>query len=473
MVIWGVCAMSHDASIAVVDDSGILFAAQAERYSKTKYDPELNYAIVNEALAYGKPDLVVFYENVWKKKLRQMWHGDWSSAFDARTFASGYMRRFGIKCPVKYSDHHYSHAAAGYYTSKFAEATVVVLDALGEFQTATIWDGVDNELYLTSQTELPLSIGLLYSAITQRCGFKPNDEEYILMGLAAYGEPRYVKEVESLLGTNLRYGIGNWMPDAKIEDLAASAQKVCTQWVRDFIWDAYRGSRSKNLVYMGGVALNCVTNSTLMHGLGFTNLHIMPNPGDAGSSLGAALGYMKQRHWKGPYLGTDIAGSYDIDKMCDDLVNGEIIGVARGRAEFGPRALGNRSLLADPCPATAKDRVNKIKKRQEFRPFGASVLEEYASQWFDTAGDLPYMQQTVKCKRPEEVPAICHVDGTSRIQTVTQENHPQLYWLLMQFYARTGCPILLNTSLNIRHRPMVNDRVDAYKFSQFYKVKVY
>jgi carbamoyltransferase len=228
-----------------------------------------------------------------------------------------------------------------------------------------------------------------------------------------------------------------------------------------------------NLVYMGGCALNCVANGKILPKF-YKNTWIMPNPGDAGSSLGAAASlYGKHIEWKGPFLGTSIEGEYPVKKALKLLLKGNIIGIANGRAEFGPRALGNRSLLADPRGSEIKDKVNEIKRRQKFRPFAPAIMEEYASEIFDMPVErVPYMQYTATCKYPEKYPAICHVDNTSRVQTVSKIDNPGFYALLKAFYNETGCPMLLNTSLNIKGQPIVNNEHHAKEFENHYNVKV-
>jgi carbamoyltransferase len=230
---------------------------------------------------------------------------------------------------------------------------------------------------------------------------------------------------------------------------------------------------SKNLVYGGGVALNCLANREL--GNFFENIWIMPNPGDAGSSLGAAaLGYGKKLNWKNAFLGYDIQGGYPTNLILDELVKNKIVGVANGRAEFGPRALGNRSLLADPRGNEIKDKVNEIKRRQKFRPFAPVILEEFVDQYFQMPKnwkDSRYMQVVASCKHPELYPAIVHHDLTSRVQTVPKDGSG-IRDLLEKWYVLTECPMLLNTSLNIRGEPMVNDRTDADRFEKLYNVKV-
>jgi carbamoyltransferase len=236
---------------------------------------------------------------------------------------------------------------------------------------------------------------------------------------------------------------------------------------RDYQW-------SSNLVYQGGVALNCLANRTL--GDYFENIWIMPCPGDAGSSIGAAaLAYGRQLNWHTAYLGQDIPGKYPVDACIDSLQHDRICGVASGRAEFGPRALGNRSLLADPRGLDIKDLVNQIKRRQQFRPFAPVILAEHSDDFFSMPSgwhSSDYMQSVAHCRRPDLYPAIVHRDGTSRVQTVP-DNGSGIRKLLEAWYAATGCPILLNTSLNIRGEPMVNDRSDADRFEQLYGVRVH
>ena len=273
---------------------------------------------------------------------------------------------------------------------------------------------------------------------------------------------------------NLHIGVDETFIDS---DDTMSIERSAQGLVENLIYNIMRRAKdfgwSNNLVYMGGVALNCSANRNL--GDYFDNIWIMPNPGDAGSSLGAAaLAYGKRLNWTNAYLGTDIAGPYPHNAILDALVTDGICGVASGRAEFGPRALGNRSLLADPRGSDIKDRVNEIKRRQKFRPFAPVILEELAGEYFDMPKGFesnPYMQAVAHCKHPDLYPAIVHGDGTSRVQTVPKDGSG-IRELLERWYVLTGCPMLLNTSLNIRGEPMVNDRSDADRFEQLYGVKV-
>jgi carbamoyltransferase len=329
----------------------------------------------------------------------------------------------------------------------------------------------------------PHSIGLMYSAMTARVGLKPLDEEYILMGMAAYGEPKYLREMqqaflnprEKLQFTqNLHVGVGDdFLPHADPMDIACSTQLMAEQLIRNVMGRARGVGRSRNLVYGGGVALNCVANRML--GDYYERIWIMPNPGDAGNSIGAAcLGYGRKVAWNNSFLGHAIPGSYPVNAILDHLLTDKIVGVASGRAEFGPRALGNRSLLADPRGYSIKNRVNEIKRRQKFRPFAPVILEEFANDYFEMPYGFKtsrYMQTIAACKNPDQFPAIVHVDGTSRVQTVPKDGSG-IRELLEKWYFMTKCPMLLNTSLNIRGEPMVNDRADADRFERLYGVKV-
>jgi carbamoyltransferase len=310
------------------------------------------------------------------------------------------------------------------------------------------------------------------------------DEEYITMGMAGWGEPtcldlmqKFVVDDEKNITLMHNFHLG--IDDAEFlgysnQDIAYAAQRVATRLINQVKRKASELSRSSNLVYMGGVALNCSANAS-MSGL-FSETWIMPNPGDAGSSLGAAaLVYGKKLHWDNAFLGYNIDGEYPVDEIIDELFSNRIVGVANGRAEFGPRALGNRSLLADPRGSDIKDKVNEIKRRQKFRPFAPVILEEFVDEYFNMPiswNKSPYMQVVAECFKPDEYPAIVHVDGTSRVQTVPRDGSG-IRRLLERWYDETGCPMLLNTSLNIRGEPMVNDVSDAIRFELEYGVKVF
>jgi carbamoyltransferase len=390
-----------------------------------------------------------------------------------------YLKQFGLDVPVEFASHHESHAAAGFYTSQFESATALVIDAIGEFDTASIWECSGSKLKNKWSMDYPKSLGLFYSAMTDRVGLKANEDEYILMGMVAYGDAeKYYDEVRNLWESeNLHRGCRWWRNDDFDLDhysVAAATQKVYEEEFEKLLIRAkMKDTFQDNLVLMGGCALNCSANHIARKY--FKNVWIMPNPGDSGSSLGAIAANNRQKlKWQGPYLGADMGGEYPVEKLLTELHNTGIVGVANGQAEFGPRALGNRSLLADPRGHDIKDKVNAIKQRQKFRPFAPVILAEHARDYFEMSWeDSPYMQYTSRCKYPDRFPAIVHADGTSRVQTVTKEQHPGLYELLSRWYTETGCPMLLNTSLNIKGMPMVNNFKDADDFEAQYGVKVF
>jgi len=478
--ILGISAGYHDAAATVINNRGdILFAGHAERYSKRKNDANFCQGLLDEIAEYS-PNVVAYYERPWAKQTRQ-WYAGQGIEWNKLTVKQILKQQLGSQIEfehVRSFNHHLSHAAAGFQTSPYDRATVVVIDAIGEWDTVSIWgahyDRGQAQYHRLWRQQYPSSIGLFYSAVTGRIGLRPLDEEYITMGMAAWGKPEHTDAMNKLLKENLHLGIDPlFLPNAKDTDIAASAQAVAEQEIykvmqraRDFGW-------SRNLVYMGGVALNCLANRNL--GNYFEQIWIMPCPGDAGSSLGAAaLTYGKQITWNNAYLGRNISGEYPVDALIDSLLRDRIVGVASGRAEFGPRALGNRSLLADPRGLDIKDRVNEIKRRQQFRPFAPVILEEHVDEHFIMPrgwSDSRYMQIVGVCRNPDLYPAIVHRDGTSRIQTVPQDGSG-IRALLEKWYALTGCPMLLNTSLNIRGEPMVNDRADADRFEQLYGVRV-
>jgi carbamoyltransferase len=482
--ILGVSAGFHDAAAALIRNDGeIVFAGHSERYSKKKNDADICLGLLEEFCNYPI-DTIAYYERPWLKQLRNLVSGqgiDWSN-ITVQQVLKNQLGTWLQRPPrqIKTYSHHLCHAAAGFQTSTYERATCVVIDAIGEFDTISIWgaeyDKQDRAQYkkLWSQT-YPRSIGLFYSAITQRIGLHPLDEEYITMGMAAYGQPRYVEECRAQLENNLHIGLDpDWLWPAAHEDIAASAQVLTEELIYSVMRRAQDFGWSSNLVYQGGVALNCLANRKL--GEYFENIWIMPCPGDAGNSLGvAALAHGRRLRWTDAYLGHKIPGEYPVRALVDHLQSDRIVGVASGRAEFGPRALGNRSLLADPRGSDIKDQVNEIKRRQKFRPFAPVVLAEQAHEFFHMPcgwHHSPYMQSVGHCKRPDLYPAVCHVDNTSRVQTVPADGSG-IRQLLEAWYTKTGCPMLLNTSLNIRGEPMVNDRTDADRFEQLYGVRVF
>jgi len=490
--ILGVSAGYHDAAVSVVREDGeIVFAGHSERYSKIKNDPELSIELVDAAYNF-KIDTIAYYERPWMHNLQQLISREHN--FSSLTVRDTLRRHLGAdrikgRTLTAYP-HHLSHAAAGFQTSPFREAAVVVIDAIGELDTISIYQASYNKNNQAQYKKVwgqryPHSIGLFYSALTKQVGLKPQEEEYITMGMAAYGDRSLVSKMGEYAVADYfnaefyeNFHIG-FDPDRFAgednNNIAAAGQWITERLIQDIMCKAAHLTRSDNLVYMGGVALNCLANQYL--GRYFNDIWIMPNPGDAGSSLGAAaLAHGGPVRWAGPYLGHNIAGHYPVDAVVKCLLSDGICGVASGAAEFGPRALGNRSLLADPRGPDIKDRVNDIKRRQRFRPFAPVILEEYASEYFDLPGGFgssPYMQSVARCLAPDLYPAICHVDGTSRVQTVPYDSPSGIRALLEDWYAATGCPMLLNTSLNIRGEPMVNDRADADRFEKEYNVRVF
>ena len=367
---------------------------------------------------------------------------------------------------------------AGYFTSTFNESAIVVIDAIGEWDTATIWHAKGNKIKKVKSYRYPNSLGLLYTAFTVRAGLRPVDEEYILMGMAGWGEPKYAGDIMRdfihldfgdykdsdvfLLKQNVHRGIGEWFPKADLMDLAASIQKVTEQTIAMIMQQASQLVDSPNLCYQGGVSLNCVANHIPTKW--FDNVWIMPNPGDSGNALGAALA---QRNdyvvWKTPYLGTNIPGLYPVEKALDLLLKGEIFGIASGQAEYGPRALGNRSIIADPRNPGIKDIINsKIKRRESFRPFAPSVLSEKVNEWFECSNEVPFMSEVYKVKNDKKkfLPGTTHIDGSGRIQTVKKEDNLKFYNLIKYFFDYTGVPVLLNTSFN-ENEPIVNHPIEA------------
>ena len=437
----GISEGYHDAGYCVLDGDEITHASHSERYSRVKNDPFIHVDQILENVQ-NVNDTVAYYEKPFWKNLRRLYAGQgWE--------------KVRIKYDVSFG-HHQSHAAAGYYTAPFDDCNILVIDTIGEWDTITIWDNMKK----IKSWKYPYSLGLLYSAITQRLGLKPNEHEYITMGMAAFGEPRH--DLEPLLYQNNHMGVGNILPTVKRVDLAASVQALYEEKFLELVDMCPK----KNLILMGGCALNCVANSKIKN----KNIWIMPSPGDSGSSLGAAaLVYKKKVKWKHPYLGYNINRDINPKDVVKELLKNKVCGVANGRAELGPRALGNRSLLGDPR-YDIKDTVNKIKQREMFRPFAPAILEEYADDYFDGPMNR-YMQFVANAKH--DYNSVTHVDGTARVQLVEKDNVSILRPILEEWYEQTGCPMLLNTSLNIKGQPMVNTWEDAKEFERKYNVPVF
>ena len=429
----------HDAGYALVVDNQIIECHHAERYTKIKND--------KNPVPLPSIGKTAFYERPFLKNTRRLYAGQsWRKDKPKHDY---------------YIPHHWSHAAAAYYTRPFGgvEPVCVVIDAIGEWDTVSIWY---KKKKVWSQ-RYPYSIGLFYSAITQHIGLKPNEDEYITMGMAAFGEP--IVDLEYLLKENLHLGIRKTI-EHDVRDIAASAQALAEKQIIEIMKRARK--YSNHLCYGGGVALNCVANSKIYKI--FDSVWIMPNPGDAGSALGAALAVLDKRvPFDNAYLGYDIKGEVNPKDVVKHLLENRICGVANGKAEWGPRALGNRSLLADPR-YNVKDTVNEIKKRQKFRPFAPAILEEHAKEYFEGPMN-EYMQFVAKAKHDYQ--SVTHIDGTARVQIVKKDNPSVLRPILEEWYNETGCPMLLNTSLNIKGKPIVNCWLDALQFQKSYKVKIF
>ena len=449
--IMGISEGSHDAAYAVIEHGNILSAHHAERWTRKKNEKWLLPRFMpfgknkRKKQLVGKVDIIIGHEDEKRVNERRIKAGQ---------------KLLIENIPVNYYYNHYeTHAWAGWATAPFDDCDILCIDAIGESESATVFE-VRNKIFTkTWEMEYPQSLGLIYSAVTHGLGYKPMEEEYIVMGLAAYGEP--IIDFEYLMDENCHKGIK--LPNNRPEDIAASVQALYEKQLLILI-DKY--CKHDNLILMGGCALNCVANSKIKG----KNIWIMPNPGDAGSSLGAAARhYGAKVKWEGPYLGKDIERSINPYEVVRHLYEHGVCGVANGRAEFGPRALGNRSLIADPR-LDIKDTVNEIKRRQKFRPFAPAILEEYANEYFEGPMN-EYMQFVAKAKH--DYKSVTHVDGTARVQVVKPNCKSVIRQILEEWYELTGCPMLLNTSLNIKGQPMVNSWQHALEFENKYGVKVF
>jgi carbamoyltransferase len=448
----------------------------------------------------------------------------------------------------RFSEHHFSHAASAYYPSPFDDAVVLTLDGVGEWATTTVARGYQHQLNMVKEIHFPHSLGLLYSAVTYYLGFKVNSGEYKVMGLAPYGSPRYTDlifkhlldlKADGSFRLNLNYFdyvTGLTMTNKRFErlfgqprrqpetealttfhmDMAASVQAATEQVVLTMVRSLAQTFDTPNLCLAGGVALNCVANGKIRREGMFSNIWVQPAAGDAGGALGAALGYWHQilekprlrplqDQMQGSYLGPEYTLSQIQSQLAEvgaqfsamstqemlkttaqALADGKAVGWFQGRMEFGPRALGGRSILGDPRSDTMQKNLNlKVKFRESFRPFAPSVLSENVSAWFDFEGDSPYMLMVDNvhpercCPMTDEqkalfgidklnvhrssIPAVTHVDYSARIQTVHKETNPLYHALISQFEALTGCPVLINTSFNVRGEPIVESPQDAFR----------
>jgi len=569
--ILGISAFYHDSAAALVVDGKIVAAAQEERFSRKKHDPSfpihaIEYCLTEAALEPGQLDLVGFYDKPLLKFERLMETYLAYAPVGFRSFAKAMplwareklhlpreMSR-GLKQAFKkryiFTEHHESHAASAFFPSPFEEAAILTLDGVGEWATASFGAGHGNKIELTHELRFPHSLGLLYSAFTYYCGFRVNSGEYKLMGLAPYGEPRYIDRLlEKVIDLKedgsfhldqsyFNYCQGLTMTSKKLHalfgglprksespltqhhiDVAASIQRVTEEIMLRAARHVYEQTGLKNLCLAGGVALNCVGNGRILREGPFDEIWIQPAAGDAGGALGTAMFIWHQLLDKprtvslldeqsGSLLGPrcdeqqvrrflDQAGAKyqhftDEDDLCDRvaalIADEKVVGWMQGRMEFGPRALGARSILGDARSEKMQSVMNvKIKFRESFRPFAPSVLQERVADFFEMRPNepSPYMllvagvQQAKRTKLDGEmnrlkgidklrvnrsvVPAITHVDYSARVQTVDGYRHGRYYKLLRRFEARTGCPVIINTSFNVRGEPIVCSPEDAYR----------
>ena len=570
--ILGISAFYHDSAACILIDGKIIAAAQEERFTRKKHDPSYPHNAIEFVLKFSNLKLnevnhIVFFEKPFLKfeRLIETYMAFAPLGFKSfctsmplwlreKLFQKKYLfeklkkhdENFKDIEKIKFSEHHYSHAASAFFPSPFDEAIVLTADGVGEWATTTVAIGKNNNLEIKKEIHFPHSLGLLYSAFTYYTGFKVNSGEYKLMGLAPYGVPIYEDKVKKLIdikddGTfrlNQRYfnyATGLTMTNNEFNnlfgqkprnpktdkitqfhmDIAASIQKVTEKIMVNLAKSIRKEYGIKNLCLAGGVALNCVANGKILKEKIFDNIWIQPAAGDAGGSLGAALAfwYIEQKNkriinkdddMKGSYLGTEftqqeiekelksLGANYKtldyenlINETAEFLSNEKAIGWFQGRMEFGPRALGARSILGDPRSDKMQKNLNlKVKYRESFRPFAPSVLREDLPDWFDMNIDSPYMllvaeinqnkkiEMTYEQKKlfgidklnikRSDIPAVTHVDYSARIQTVNKDTNKSYYDLISKFKEKTGCPVIVNTSFNIRGEPIVNTPTDAF-----------
>ena len=572
--ILGISAFYHDSAAALIADGRIVAAAQEERFTRRKHDsrfPEhaVDFCLAEAGCRLRDLDCVVFYEKPFLKfeRLLETYLTFAPRGFNSfrrsmplwlkdKLFQKEVLRRallkhdaeFDCEDRLRFSEHHLSHAASAFYPSPFAEAAVLTLDGAGEWATASLAVGSGGNLKILKEMHFPHSLGLLFSAFTYYTGFRVNSGEYKLMGLAPYGEPKYVDKILGVLVdlkedgsfrldqsyfnyctgltmTNDRFARLFGQPVRKPEDrlsafhmdVAASIQAATEEIMLRLARSAARETGMRKLCLAGGVALNCVANGKMLRSRIFEDIWIQPAAGDAGGALGAALVAYYQRGgvlqkpatggdaMQGAYLGpsytaedveqrlrrngaryTSLAEADLIDAAARALADGKAVGWFQGRMEFGPRALGARSILGDPRSPTMQKTLNlKIKYRESFRPFAPSVLREDLADWFESDADSPYMllvaQVRESLRRPMTmaerelfgidklnvsrsiIPAVTHVDYSARIQTVHRDTNPRYHALISRFRDLTGCPVVVNTSFNVRGEPIVNTPEDAFR----------
>jgi carbamoyltransferase len=525
----GISALYHDSACCLIQDGKVIVAVQEERFTRVKQDPEMpynafKYCLESAGLSITDIDCVAYYEIPEDKLARQLWSGydiELIDKLDPKRPVREIREILGYTGPIEFVDHHLSHAASSFYYSGFDEAAILTVDGVGEWATTTY--GIANEkgIDLFEQVDFPDSIGLFYSTITAYLGFKVNSGEYKVMGLAPYGEPKYVEQLRKLVilkdegqyeldMTYFEYISGEKMYSYKLEELLGMPPRVPESELSQIYMDVakslqvvleeillnkanylYEKTKCKNLCMAGGVALNCVANGKILRDSSFENLFVQPASGDAGGALGAAavaLARLTNRQKKiekmdhvylGPsYTNNEIRNfldataikyedySYDknmlINKTAELIADGKVIGWFQGNIEFGPRALGDRSIIADPRRGEMRDRINSmVKKREGFRPFAPSVLESKMQEHFDLKTESPFMLLVCKVTSKLSLPAITHVDNSARVQSVNEDINLLYAKLIEEFDRLTGCPIILNTSFNVRGEPIVMSPIDA------------
>ncbi len=529
MNVIGISAYYHESACCLLQDGRLVAAAEEERFSRIKHDPGLPVAAFRFCLDAGgigidDIDCVAFYESPSKKLARQLWTGrhpgdrPW---LDPLRPVREIRELLGYEGPLETFDHHLSHAASSFFYSGFRDAAILTVDGVGEWATTTYGRGAGGEIELFEEVEFPDSLGLFYSAITAYLGFAVNSGEYKVMGLAPYGEGRYLDAMRSLVrsGPEGQYSLdleyfdfvaGRRMFTDRLADLLGGPPRAAEAEITPFHRDVARSAQlrleeillekvrylhdragSRALCMAGGVALNCVANGRILREGPFERLFVQPAAGDAGGCLGAAalahrkLGGVRpgSRRLAHVYLGPrfsaasiaeqlEAAGIQALDlrgreadlleATVDRLAAGKVVGWFHGAMEFGPRALGARSIVADPRDPTMRERLNRLVKRREaFRPFAPSVLLGHAAAHFDLDHPSPFMLETCAVRSPLDIPAVTHVDGSARPQTVDPAEAPRYAALLQAFYRRTGCPLLVNTSFNVRDEPIVCSPGDA------------
>ncbi len=566
MNILGISAWYHDAAACLVQDGRLVAAAQEERFTRVKHDPEFPRHAIQACLDGGgiqpdELDAIGFYDKPFLKFERLLETYLACAPRGLRSFQAAMpiwlteklflpdriRKELGSDAPIYFAEHHMSHAASAFYPSPFAEAAILTVDGVGEWATTTYGVGRGSDIDLLGEVRFPHSLGLLYSAFTYYTGFRVNSGEYKLMGLAPYGTPKYEALIrEHLLDLKedgsfrlnmdyFDYASGLRMtserfhrlfagpprpPDSPVTqkdmDLARSVQVVLEDAILRMARHLHRETGMRNLVMAGGVALNCVANGRLLREGPFDDLWIQPAAGDAGGALGVALHLWHNQFGnarktpdgrdaqKGSYLGPEYSAeeierflraegaAYErvelerIPEAAARLVNdGNVVGWFQGRMEFGPRALGSRSILGDPRDPEMQTRMNlKIKYRESFRPFAPSVLQERAGEVFEDGSESPYMllvthvrpdrrrklteaelakQGLERLKVPRsDVPAITHVDFSARVQTVSRDTNQLYHEMIDKFRELTGCPLVINTSFNVRGEPIVCTPLDAW-----------